>query len=134
MFANAKGNSANLNNTLNREILPALNRCEICLKPKADHVAAGVSHEFKRDDNLPMWHGWQAFRCGLASTLYGLGVDDVMVQQILRHKDVQVTRDHYIKTSNEQSIAAMAKLDSAFSQLCADRALMTVSAKTNLPN
>jgi integrase len=134
MFANAKGKPANLNNTLNREILPALNRCASCRKPKADHVGAAVSHEFSRDDNLPMWHGWHAFRRGLASTLYGLGVDDVMVQQILRHKDVQVTRDHYIKTSNEQSIAAMAKLEFAFSELCADRALNAVSAKTNLPN
>jgi integrase len=134
MFANGKGNPANLNNTLNREILPALNRCAICRKSKSDHVAAAVSHEFKRDDNLPRWHGWHAFRRGLASTLYGLGVDDVMVQQILRHKDVQVTRDHYIKTSNEQGIAAMAKLEYAFSELCADRALTAVSAKTNLPN
>jgi|SRR5215469_16721767 len=119
MFANGKGNSANLNGTLNREVLPALNRCAICRKTKADHVEATVSHEFKRDDNLPICgHGRRAFRRGLASTLYGLGVDDVMVQQqILRHKDVQVTRDHYIKTSKEQSIAAMAKLDSAFSKL-----------------
>ncbi len=133
MFANAKGNPANLNNTLNREILPALNRCGTCRKPKADHIAAAVSHEFKRDDSLPMWRGWHAFRRGLASTLYGLGVDDVMVQQVLRHKDVQVTRDHYIKTSNDQSIAAMAKLESAFSELCADRALIPLSTKNSLP-
>ena len=64
-----------------------------------------VSHEYVRDDNLPMWHGWHAFRRGLASTLYGLGVDDVMVQQILRHKDVQrdarriTSRPHRIKVS-----------------------------------
>jgi integrase len=80
-----------------------------------------------------MWHGWRAFRRGLASTLYGLGVDDLMVQQILRHKDVQVTRDHYIKTSHEQSVAAMAKLESAFGELCADRALLASSAKNTLP-
>jgi hypothetical protein len=36
--------------------------------------------------------------------------------QILRHKDVQVTRDHYIKTCNDQSVAAMAKLESAVIQ------------------
>ena len=72
--------------------------------------------------NLPMWHGWHAFRRGLASTPYSLGVDDVMVQQILRHKDVQVTRDHYIKTNSDQSIAAMAKLESALTASCADRA------------
>jgi len=133
MFANGKGKPANLNNTLNREILPALNRCAECRKSKADHIAAVVSHDFKRDDNLPMWHGWHAFRRGLASTLYSLGVDDLMVQQILRHKDVQVTRDHYIKTSNDQSVAAMAKLESAVSELCADRALVTAPTKNGLP-
>ncbi|HXZ32851.1 MAG TPA: hypothetical protein VEH30_11265, partial [Terriglobales bacterium] len=95
--------------------------------------AAHVSHQFRRDDNLPMWHGWHAFRRGLASTLYGLGVDDVMVQQILRHKDVQVTRDHYIKTSSDQSIAAMAKLESALTVSCADRALIALPAKNSLP-
>jgi integrase len=133
MFANSTGKPANLNNTLNPEILPALNRCAECRKPKGDHVAAAVSHDFRRDDNLPMWHGWHAFRRGPASTLYGLGVDDVMVQQILRHKDVQVTRDHYIKTSNDQSVAAMAKLESALSELCADRALIAGSTKSILP-
>jgi hypothetical protein len=56
-----------------------------------------------------------------------------MVQQILRHKDVQVTRDHYIKTSSDQSIAAMAKLESAFSELCADRALVEMPAANKLP-
>jgi hypothetical protein len=45
MFAHGKGEPANLNNTLNREILPALNRCELWRKSKAEH--AGVSHEFK---------------------------------------------------------------------------------------
>jgi integrase len=134
MFANSKSRSANLNNTLNRNILPALNRCAICRKAKADHVEATVSHEFERDDNLPMWHGWHAFRRGLATTLYDLEVDDLMVQKILRHSDVAVTRECYIKTTSAQSIAAMAKLDSAFSELCADRALMEVSAKANLPN
>jgi len=133
MFANGKRKPTNLNNTLNREILPALNRCAECTKGKSDHIAADVSHDFRRDDTLPMWHGWHAFRRGLASTLYGLGVDDVMVQQILRHKDVQVTRDHYIKTSSDQSVAAMAKLESALSPLCADRALIAIPAKNTLP-
>ena len=97
-----------------------------CQKPEAEGVApAGLSHDFKRDDNLAsMWHGRRALGRGLASTLYGLRVDDVMVRQILRHKDVRVTRDHCIKTSNEQSITAMAKSESALGGLCADRALL----------
>lgn len=130
MFANGKGKPANLNNVLNREILPVLNRCGVCRDSKLSHVAA-VSHEYRRDDSLPKWHGFHSFRRGLASTLYALGVDDVMVQQIMRHQDVGVTRKHYIKTLPEQSVSAMAKLEAA---LCADRALATVPVKSTLPN
>ncbi|MFY9950186.1 MAG: tyrosine-type recombinase/integrase, partial [Candidatus Sulfotelmatobacter sp.] len=74
---------------------------------------------------------FHSFRRGLATTLYSLGVDDVMVQQILRHQDVSVTRKHYIKTVPEQSISAMGKLEAA---LCADRALATATVKSTLPN
>jgi integrase len=134
MFANGKRKPANLNNTLNREILPALNRCKECRKAKPDHIAVAVSHKFERDDTLPMWHGWHAFRRGLATTLYGLGVDDLMVQQILRHGEVAVTRRHYIKTTSEQTVQAMAKLESAYSELCSDRALETLPVRNTLPN
>lgn len=131
MFANGKrekGKPANLNNVLNRQILPVLNRCGICRKSNGGHNG---SHEYVRDGSLPMWHGFHSFRRGLASTLYGLGVDDVMVQQILRHQDVGVTRKHYIKTVPEQSVSAMAKLEAA---LCADRALETLPVKSTMPN
>jgi hypothetical protein len=74
------------------------------------------------------------FGRGLATILYDLGVDDLMVQQILRHGDGAVTREHYIKTTSAQSIAAMAKLESAFGALCADRALTVVPSKDSLPN
>ena len=107
-----------------------LNRCGICRKGKADHDA-GTSHEYVRDVSLPKWHGFHSFRRGLASTLYGLGVDDLMIQLILRHQDVSVTRKHYIKTTGEQTVSAMAKLEAA---LCADRALATVPVKHTMPN
>jgi integrase len=132
MFANRKLKPVNLNNTLNREILPVLNRCAACGKARSDH--AGAEHEYKRDDKLPLWHGWHSFRRGLASTLYALGVDDLMVQKIMRHGNVNVTRDHYIQTTAEQSVSAMAKLETAFGALCADRALATVQVKSTLPN
>lgn len=132
IFANRAGNSGNLNNTLNREILPVLNRCAICKKAKADH--AGAEHEYKRDDRLPKWYGFHAFRRGLASTLYALGVDDLMIQAVLRHKDVLVTREHYIKTTSEQSVAAMSKLEAALDSLCTDCAPRTVATKRALPN
>jgi integrase len=130
MFANGAGKPANLNNVLNREILPVLNRCGICRKSKLSHDA-GVSHEYVRDGSLPTWHAFHSFGRGLASTLYGLGVDDLMIQQILRRQHVSVTRKHYIKTVPAQSISAMAKLEAA---LCADRALTTVPVKNTLPN
>ena len=63
--------------------------------------------------------------------LYALGVDDLMVQQILGHQDVRVTRKHYCKTASEQSVSAMAKLGVA---LGADRALTKVPVKNRLPN
>jgi integrase len=57
MFPNGLGKAAKLNNMLNREILPVLDRCRVCRRAKRDHIAAAVSHEFERDDTLPMWHG-----------------------------------------------------------------------------
>lgn len=63
-------------------ILPALNRCEACHKPRNDHTRA--DHEFKRDASRPEWHGWHAFRRGLGTTLAELGVDDLTIQRILR--------------------------------------------------
>lgn len=57
-----------------------------------------------------------------------------MVQQIMRHGNVNVTRDHYITTTLAQSVAAMLTLDSAFNVLCSDRALTTEPGKSALPN
>jgi len=58
----------------------------------------------------------------------------VMVQYISRHGDVAVTRQHYIKTTSERSIAAMARLESALGALCADRALNVIPTRSALPN
>jgi len=44
------------------------------------------------------WHGWHAYRRGLASNLKQMGVDDLTIQAILRHQDVSTTRRFYIKT------------------------------------
>ena len=37
------------------------------------------------------WHGWHAFRRGLATNLHDLGTDDKTIQLILRDSDVAVT-------------------------------------------
>jgi integrase len=111
MFANSKKNPQNLNNVLNREILPALERCEHCRKNLEDHGKA--DHDFKRDDSLPKWHGWHAARRGLGSNLYALGVPEKVIQSILRHANVSTTVTYYVKTRDEQAAQAMAKLEDA---------------------
>jgi hypothetical protein len=44
------------------------------------------------------WHGWHAFRRGLATNLHRLGVSDKVIQQILRHATVSTTMNIYVKT------------------------------------
>jgi integrase len=57
------------------------------------------------------WHGWHAFRRGLASNLNRLGIDDSIIQAILRHSDVALTQRCYIKTVRSDAMAAMDVLE-----------------------
>jgi integrase len=59
------------------------------------------------------WHGWHAFRRGLATTLHRLGVPDKTIQAILRHSNVAVTQACYIKTIAEDVTEAMRSLEYA---------------------
>ncbi|SRR6266498_661726 len=129
MFKSTAGTPLNLNNVLNRMILPALNRCEVCRKERSDH--AGVDHEFKRDGSRPEWHGWHAFRRGLGTNLAELGVDDLTIQRILRHANVQITRQHYIKVRDPKVAAAMKLLEAALCANCAPTATPAQSAVVN---
>jgi integrase len=53
------------------------------------------------------WHGYHAFRRGLASVLHELGTAELTIKHILRHSDSDVTRKHYIKTSVETNRKAL---------------------------
>ena len=92
-------------------ILPALEVCEHCSKPESDH--GKVNHKYELNKVLPRWYGWHAFRRGLATNLNRLGVDDSVIQRILRHSHVAVTQACYIKTASEDAKAAMQKLEIA---------------------
>ena len=59
------------------------------------------------------WHGWHAFRRGLATNLHRLGVPDETIQRILRHSTVAVTQNCYIKTSHADAVSAMRSLENA---------------------
>jgi integrase len=63
------------------------------------------------------WRGWHAFRRGLASNLNRLGVDDSVIQAILRHSNVAVTQTHYIKTALPDAVAAMEKFSDALTDV-----------------
>jgi integrase len=111
IFANAAGKPLSLASVVNRVILPALNRCEVCRKDEASHDAK-TGHAFKRDARYPEWHGWHAARRGLGSNLYRLGVPEMVIQRILRHANVSTTATYYIKTAADDVRDAMAKLES----------------------
>ena len=92
IFTGSKmGRPLDLHNLANRVIRPALN-----------------------DAKIP-WCGWHGFRRGLATNLHTLGVPDTDVQRLLRHANVRVTQDSYIKVETGVKKAAMNKLQKALS-------------------
>jgi integrase len=71
-----------------------------------DALAAGVIVPLVTEAGV-QWHGWHAFRRGLATNLYQLGVSDKIIQRILRQANVAVTQNCYIKTADSEVAAAM---------------------------
>jgi integrase len=89
MFSNSAGNPLDLDRLVSDVIRPALTK-------------AGIA-----------WHGWHAYRRGLATNLHRLGVQDKVIQAILRHSNVSVTQRAYIKTVDSDAVIAMQKLEHA---------------------
>jgi len=104
MFVTRNNTPLSMNNLLNDQIRPALDRCA-CGLEKIKH--GGADHDYTRDKARPEWHGFHAFRRGLATNLHALGVDDLTVQRILRHSNVGVTQQCYIKVRDAATVAAM---------------------------
>lgn len=89
LFEGLRGGPADLDYIVQSSILPALK------------------------DRPVSWHGWHAFLRGFATNLHQLSVVDIVIQAILRHSDVVVTREAYIKRDDidSQSLAAMQSLE-----------------------
>jgi len=68
---------------------------------------------------ITFWSGWHGLRRGLASNLHRLGVQDMVIQRILRHSNVSVTQACYIKTANQDSVRALESLDAVLCPTCA---------------
>ena len=77
-----------------------------------DDLARDVIRPMLKRADL-QWHGWHAFRRGLATNLHRLGVQDKLIQAILRHANVSVTQRCYIKTADPDAVSAMQKLEHA---------------------
>ena len=79
-----------------------------------DYVVSEVIRPTVLKAGIP-WYGLHAFRRGLATNLHELGIADTVIQVILRHSDVSVTRSAYIKNDglDSRSQAAMDALESA---------------------
>jgi integrase len=56
------------------------------------------------------WYGWHALRRGFATRLHDAGVQDRIIQSLMRHSSLSVTMKHYVKASNTANIAAIKKL------------------------
>src|SRR6476469_96466 len=90
VFPNTIGGALDLTNLADRIIIPMLK-------------VSGIE-----------WKGWHGFRRGLASNLKALGVDDVIIRDILRHKDVSTTQRNYIKIVPDHLKLAMDKLSDCY--------------------
>jgi integrase len=106
----------NLANLVKRVIAPRLDQCITCAKQKFEHEPTD-DHTYERDKTLPLWNGWHAFRRGLATNLHANGVADKTIQSVLRHSNVRVTQDAYIKTVPASTIDAMDSIGEKMAQL-----------------
>jgi integrase len=65
------------------------------------------------------WHGFHAFRRGLATVLHDMGVAELTIKHILRHSisASNVTGKHYIKPSLERSREALQQVEKQYLKL-----------------
>jgi integrase len=111
VFQSGNGKPLNLDNLARRVIIPAIEKCVKCRQPRAEHKSG--AHMFELDKTL-QWHGWHAFRRGLATNLHSIGIDDKTIQAILRHSNVGLTMNVYVKSVTQSQVNAMDALGNCF--------------------
>jgi integrase len=57
------------------------------------------------------WKGWHALRRGFATRLHESGVQDKIIQSLMRHSSLSVTMKHYVKATPAANVEAMQKLN-----------------------
>jgi integrase len=78
------------------------------------------------------WHGWHSFRSGLATNRHALGVDDKTIQAILRHTNISLTMNVYVKSVAASGVSAMDLLGAEMKKQAACNSLTTNGS--TLPN
>ena len=66
------------------------------------------------------WHGWYAFRRGLATNLYRMGIEAKTIQGILRHSRIQTTLNYYVQPVPEAQVQALQQLGEMFTRCSPD--------------
>jgi integrase len=128
IFQAGNGQPLNLDNLARRVIIPAVEKCVKCQQSEADHKPEGHMFEVGK----LQWHGWHAFRRGLATNLHAIRVDDKTIQQILRHSNIGLTQNVYIKSLAASRINAMDLLGAEMKKQAVCNNVAT--NRTTLPN
>jgi len=97
IFAGKRGAPLNLHNLAAKVVKPAIKKW----------------NEGSPNSTLK-WKGWHAFRRGLASNLYSLGVQPKVIAAILRHSDIGTTLQYYVQTPTEESREALRQIEDMF--------------------
>jgi integrase len=129
IFTSGGKQPLNLDNLARRDIIPAIEKCAKCRQSRADHKPE--AHMFELDKNLA-WHGWHSFRRGLATNLHALGVDDKTIQAILRHSNIGLTMNVYVKSVPASGVNAMDLLGAEMRKNSSNNNLATKGS--TLPN
>jgi integrase len=61
ILAGRNGQPVILDNMAKRVIVPAVEKCSVCRKSKAEH-GEDTGHDFNLDESLPRWNGWYSLR------------------------------------------------------------------------
>ncbi len=105
----------NLDSFARWKLKPLMSRCEHCKQPKKAHAKKAhvkdACRTYKRDESIPAWKGWHAYRRGAAVAMaravsQGDGLAAAAVA--LRHSDEAVTDRHYNLISGQEKRAQRA--------------------------
>jgi integrase len=94
ILAGRKGQPVILDNMAKRVIVPALEKCSVCQKSKADHEGES-GHDFQKDETLPRWNGWYSMR-RFVGTEVRMHADSETSAKALGNSKAVADR-HYIK-------------------------------------